>query len=278
MTNTINTPLKKFAVIGDPIDHSLSPYIQHQFAKALGHQIDYQKIHCQTQAFEQTVKDFFASGGSGLNVTAPFKQAAAALVSASTKEASVNTLWLAKQAQSADVEKLQIKGCSTDGIGFIKALNNQGVALSNQRLLIIGAGGVTQALMPALISASCQRIHIANRTATKYQHWLSDVVTGSSLTDITNRSFDLVINALSIKDPKQYPSLPVSLSASAIGYDINYGENALAFKQAFIALGGNPNNFIDGWGMLVEQAAESYQIWHGVRPNTQPLIASGPPL
>ena len=262
-----------YAVFGDPIKHSKSPRIHQIFAEQTGQVLEYKAQEVPAEQFSAAVAVFFANGGKGLNCTIPLKELAWAYAAVKTERASmakaVNTL-----ALQADGSLL---GDNTDGIGLVTDLmSNHGVALAGSRILILGAGGASRGIIAPLLEQSVQALVIANRTldkainlAAEFQH--KGVVKGCGFSDLKNQSFDLIINATSTSLSGQLPPLPEALLATnGVCYDLAYSNEPTVFVKW-----GQENQALkslDGLGMLVEQAAEAFFIWRGVRPRTEPVI------
>ena len=266
--------LNRCAVIGNPVNHSMSPYIHASFARQFDIELSYEKIQAEPSNFEKTVMQFFADGGRGMNVTVPFKSKAAKLVDqcsvvAKTSD-SVNTIY-------KDASTGLLVGDSTDGHGWTADIQRLAISLNNKNILLIGAGGAARIIINQLQSASCGIIHVCNRTEERAQQLANKQVTASGLQDIPGIQWDLIINTLSVGWQGSYPEINIKISPQTKAYDLNYGSGAEAFKQFFIGRGGQGSFFYDGWGMLVEQAAASFFIWWGKRPSTAALIANGPP-
>ncbi|OTG88011.1 shikimate dehydrogenase [Acinetobacter sp. ANC 4558] len=260
---------KNFAVIGNPIEQSRSPELHHAFAKKMGIELSYTKRLAPLDGFIANINDFFSQGGTGLNVTVPFKEQAFQQCTVLTSRAkiakAVNTLWM---------ENGQLHGDNTDGQGLVDAINGLNWKLENSRILIIGAGGATRGVIYPLIQAGVQEIVIVNRTLARAEQLVDDLknaipnikLRAISLQDLTG-NFDLVINAT---------------SASLTGDSLTLPDH-LHFKYAYEMAYGKPSTFLDqakirdiptseGYGMLVGQAIESFSIWHGVRPNLKDFI------
>ncbi|HLQ86320.1 MAG TPA: shikimate dehydrogenase [Salinisphaeraceae bacterium] len=265
----------EYAVIGNPVAHSRSPEIHAAFARQTHQAISYQRLPCELDAFAMTVQAFFERGGMGLNVTLPFKQQAAAFadhVSARAQAAgAVNTLL--RQTDGT------IAGDNTDGIGLVRDVGtNLQLALAGTRVLILGAGGAVRGVCAPLLASSPATLVIANRTVAKAQAIATlfdqqGPITASSLPDMAQLGpFDLVINAISAGLQGDMPELPAGLfAANAAAYDMIYADQPTPFLRWAAAQDVAQRR--DGFGMLVEQAAESFHLWRGVRPHTQPVIA-----
>ncbi|MFT5451469.1 MAG: shikimate dehydrogenase [Enterobacterales bacterium] len=265
--------LNRFAVIGNPVSHSQSPSIHQAFAEQYGIKLSYEKLLSEPEDFQQSVLQFFAEGGQGLNITTPFKADAAALadrcsVMAELSE-SVNTLYL-------DKDSGELVGESTDGAGWFEDAKRLSINLSGARVLVIGAGGAARVVINQLLLESVQLIHVCNRTLSKAEKLIDSGVTASNLEEIPSNSWDLIINTLSVGWQGNYPTLNVEVCASTKAYDLNYGQGAEAFQKWFLEAGGLSANSYEGWGMLVEQAALSFSIWLNKKPDTTALIEKGP--
>lgn len=272
---TANT-VARFAVVGHPIAHSQSPFIHQEFARQTGLELNYEKILAPLDGFEDTVRQFFASGGKGLNITVPFKQEAWQLARAhlsprAARAAAVNTLWMQGNA---------LHGCNTDGAGLVTDLRRLGHDPEGQRILLLGAGGAARGAIPALLEAGCQRLHIANRTASRASQLAADfddmaaqhsVRLGAS--GLTNAAgpWDIVVNATSSSlDAATAFDITLDYAASALAYDMAYGAQPTIFMEQARQQGATHR--ADGLGMLVGQAAVSFEIWHGVRPDPEPVL------
>lgn len=265
----------RYAVFGQPIAHSQSPRIHAAFARAQGIALDYRAIDASPQDFAAALEAFAADGGVGANVTLPHKEAAFALCATTTSRAqragAVNTLLRKGERWHGD---------NTDGIGLVRDLTGrQGLDLRGRRVLLLGAGGAARGVAPALLDAGILELVVANRSPERADA-LADAMNEpgraiSAYWDALRElgDFELVINATSAgRDEGGAFQLPLSLVNSlTTAVDLNYGEAAIAFL-AWARAAGCRNSF-DGLGMLVEQAAESFQLWHGVRPDTSEVYA-----
>lgn len=266
-------PLKKYAVMGHPVAHSQSPRIHAAFAQQCGIRLAYTAIQVDPGGFAQAVDQFRANGGSGLNVTVPFKREACALAQQLSARArlagAVNTLTFAHDG---------IVGDNTDGAGLMRDLENLHITLANKRILIVGAGGAVRGILAPLHAAQPATLVIANRTVDKARELLDLLGTDSTaracgLHELASTPFDLVINATAASLHGEVPPLPDHLFAPhALAYDLMYAAQATPFMQWAQAHGAARS--ADGLGMLVEQAAESFFIWHARRPQTQTVIAA----
>ncbi|RLA04903.1 MAG: shikimate dehydrogenase [Gammaproteobacteria bacterium] len=262
----------RFAVIGNPVAHSQSPHIHQSFAQQFSVNLSYKKILTDEAQLKKVVDQFFADGGKGLNVTTPFKSAAAALADSCSEVAkasnSVNTLYL-------DPDTGLLVGDSTDGRGWLTDIHRLKIALEGSNVLIIGAGGAARVLVSQLLCEPVARLHVCNRTKQRAEELVDSKVTASGLDDIPENNWNLIINTLSVGWQGQYPSIMACVNKETCAYDLNYGKGAVAFKKWFIQSGGQVGLFNDGWGMLVEQAAASFNIWWNKKPDTKELISSG---
>lgn len=264
-----------YAVMGNPISHSKSPHIHAAFAKQTGQRLSYSAIQVDPGGFEQAVGNFRATGGKGLNITVPFKQEAWTLVDErserATQAGAVNTI-------SFDGDGKTI-GDNTDGVGLVRDLiDNNGIALRDTRILLLGAGGAVRGVLGPLIEQHPSEIVIANRTAEKAVQLAETFdchvkVRGCGFGDIGDQSFDLIINGTAASLQGDLPPIPdTAVSSSTSCYDMMYGKEPTVFMQWATEHGAA--KVIDGLGMLVEQAAESFYIWRGVRPETDEVIAT----
>lgn len=255
--------LKQFAVIGNPIEQSRSPELHHAFAKKMAIHLQYRKILAPLDGFIEHVTTFFQQGGSGLNVTVPFKEQAFAhcdVLSARAKIAkAVNTLWM---------QDGQLYGDNTDGQGLVDAIQALGWKLNQSRVLILGAGGATRGVIYPLVCAGVQHIVIANRSLARAEQLVTDLQPAVGQADLDAISldqlsghFDLIINATSASLSGEALLLPEQLSFDH-AYEMAYGKASSFLDQAQAR--GIPN--ADGYTMLVGQAIESFSIWNGVRP------------
>jgi shikimate dehydrogenase len=260
----------RYAVIGHPVAHSKSPWIHAEFARATGQDIEYQRIEAPLDGFAQVVDQFRAAGGRGANVTLPFKEQAYLYcrgeASARARTAlAVNTLIFAGGG---------VRGDNTDGIGLLRDITlNLGRAIAGLRVLLMGAGGAAQGVLGPLLGAGPQRLVVVNRTADKARSLARrcGAAAGLGYGELGGDQFDLLINATSAGLAGEAPPLPAGVFApGALGYDMVYGRDTpfLAMARAAGA------EACDGTGMLVEQAAESFLLWRGLRPETAPVIAA----
>jgi shikimate dehydrogenase len=263
----------RYAVFGQPIKHSKSPRIHQLFAEQTGQSLTYSAQEVSAEQFVNSVKAFFAEGGKGLNCTVPLKELAWAFADHNSERAqlskAVNTLALQPDGS--------ILGDNTDGQGLITDLiTNHAILLSNIRILILGAGGASRGIIAPILEQSPKSLTIANRTVDKAvilaaEFHSKGVVTASGFDDLKNRQFDLIINATSASLSEQLPPLANdSLVHHGICYDLAYANTPTAFVRW--GLENHALKSLDGLGMLVEQAAEAFFIWRGIRPKTRAII------
>jgi shikimate dehydrogenase len=266
--------MDKYAVIGNPIEHSKSPQIHAAFAKQTGEAVEYGRILGDPDDFPGDVRRFLADGGLGLNVTVPFKEQAWSLADELSPGAhtagAVNTL--------IRLEDNRLRGENTDGVGLVRDLTvNQGFRLQGKRILILGAGGAARGVIRPLLEQRPKRTIIANRTAVKAYSLASGVaaygqVAGCGLDELEGMQFDLIINATAAGLQGEVPPIPGSvLAKGGWCYDMLYGDRITAFQRW--GREHRAARSLDGLGMLVEQAAESFRLWRGILPETSPVIA-----
>jgi shikimate dehydrogenase len=269
----MNTKIDHYAVMGNPISHSKSPLIHAAFAEQTGQALEYNTILVELEDFEQAVQRFQTLGGKGLNITVPLKEAAWAFADQRSERAelagAVNTLWFDEQGQCCAE--------NTDGVGLVRDLtDNHAYQIAGKRLLILGAGGAVRGVLEPLLKAAPQNCVIANRTVSKAEA-LAELFSGhgnikaSSYEALQGQSFDLIINGTSASLQGKLPPLPEGLlNKGGWCYDMMYANTATTFMQWAKAQGAT--GVLDGLGMLVEQAAESFYIWRGIRPETGAVI------
>ena len=265
----------RYAVIGNPVAHSRSPWIHARFAEQLDENIEYGALLSPLDGFKATVHGFRAAGGQGANVTLPFKEEAFALSTQLSSRAqavgAVNTLIFSAAG---------IHGDNTDGYGLARdLLHNLGFPIAGRRVLLLGAGGAARGVLQPLLEEGPAVITVANRTVEKARLLVgrlprgqSSPVVGCAYDELAGESFDLVINATSAGlTDTPLPLPPRLFSAGSLAYDMVYGRDT-AFLRAARADGAAGTS--DGLGMLVEQAAESYFQWRGARPLTAKVLAA----
>jgi shikimate dehydrogenase len=266
----------RYAVIGNPIAHSKSPIIQNAFAAQTGQDMAYERLLAPLDGFRATVERFAAEGGKGLNVTIPFKLEAFDVASAATERATlagaVNTLKRVGDAWHAD---------NTDGVGLVRDLvHNRGVDVRGRAIAILGAGGAVRGIVKPLLDAGAASITVSNRTmpkaeaiATQFSRYgRVEAVAPSAL---GGRAHAVVINATSLgmggTAVDAFPFPGSIFAPGAFAYDLIYSDKPTAFMRWAREHGAAGAG--DGMGMLIEQAAESFALWRGVRPDTKPVFA-----
>lgn len=257
----------QYAVIGNPVEHSLSPRIHAMFAAETAQAISYGALTAPLDGFAAAAGEFFDGGGSGLNVTVPFKQDAWRWVAnhdaAAAASGAVNTIV---------PEDGAFRGCNTDGIGLVTDLtDNLGWTLSGARVLLLGAGGAARGVLPALLAAAPARITLANRTESRALEVAAafDGLHTSPLADVEG-GWDVVLNATSASMGGPALALPDTCVSGAACYDLFYTLDAPTPFCAWAEQHGARAS-ADGLGMLIEQAAEAFHLWRGVRPSTMPV-------
>ncbi len=262
-------------MMGNPIAHSLSPRIHRQFAEQCGQSLSYEAILVETDGFAAAVDEFQANGGKGLNITLPFKLQAFALADERSPRAeragAVNTLVLRDDGSRY--------GDNTDGAGLLRDLaDNHGIMLRGENILILGAGGAVRGALEPLLSAHPQRLVIANRTVSRAESLVDDFsalgpLEAVSFEALAGQGFSLIVNGTAAGVSGQVPPIPDDvLLPGGTCYDMFYASEATAFVRWGQAHGASKT--LDGLGMLVEQAAESFFIWRGLRPKTHQVIES----
>lgn len=257
----------RYAVIGNPVSHSKSPWIHAAFARATQQQIEYTRIEAPLGGFAVTVNRFRESGGRGANVTLPFKSEAFALCGEHVSPR-------ARAAQAANTllfEGDTVRGDNTDGVGLVNDLRNLKRPVTGRVVLLIGAGGAAQGVLGPLLAENPACLVVANRSVDKAHALAARFGAASaSFAELKGRHFDLVINATSAGLSGEAPALPGDVfRPGALAYDMVYGRDTPFLAMARAAGAATS----DGSGMLVEQAAESFYLWRGVRPDTAPVLA-----
>lgn len=264
-----------YAVVGNPISHSKSPRIHSLFARQTGEPVEYTAIQAPLDDFAGTVRNFFARGGQGLNVTVPFKEQAWSLADRRTPEAekagAANTLYINGEGLlTAD---------NTDGTGLVTDLTRtHNVSLQGKRLLVLGAGGAVRGVLGPLMATGPAAITVANRTVSRAQALVNlfrDEAAGVALSACgfaaPAEPFDVIINGTSASLQGDLPPLsPNVIGADTVVYDMMYSLTTTTFNQW--ALNQGAHRVYDGLGMLVEQAAEAFRIWRGIRPQTTSVM------
>ena len=267
------TTIDRYGVMGYPVSHSRSPVIHRLFALQTNQNIQYELLQVAPDKLETAVRQFQRTGGKGLNITVPHKGEVAKLCDQLSERAStagaVNTL---------SFRQGEIHGENTDGIGLLRDLAiNLGITLEGANILILGAGGATRGIVGPLLEMQPSSLRIANRTLDKAQA-LADHFSRSgpvsacrfNVVPVTEK-YDLIINATSAGLQGDAPPYPAAaISADTFCYDLSYGLKPTPFS--IWARENGAENSVMGWGMLVEQAAESFHMWRGVRPDTAPVL------
>ena len=271
----MSTAPDRYAVLGNPVAHSQSPFIHAEFARQTGQHVDYTRVLCAMDGFAEAVRGFAASGACGVNVTIPFKFQAAALARVVTPRAML--------AQAANVLRFDDDGWladNTDGIGLVRDLQrNAGIALQGRRLLLVGAGGAASGVLGPLLQTRPAELRLVNRSADRAQALvqrhaaLADAcgvrLSAGGLTD-AGEAYDLVLNgSTSSLGGLAAPVPDRVLKPGALALDMMYGPAVRPFMAWAERLGATPR---DGLGMLVEQAAEAFFLWRGVQPDTPPVL------
>ncbi|WP_119152998.1 shikimate dehydrogenase [Caldimonas tepidiphila] len=269
--------MDRYAVAGNPVEHSKSPCIHARFAEQTGQALEYTRLLVPLDAFAPTLREFAAGGAKGCNVTVPFKFEAFAAAARATPRATL--------AQAANTLRFDADGWladNTDGAGLVRDLrHNAGFDLAGRSLLLIGAGGAAAGALGPLIEAGLRRVVVSNRSAERAQALVQrhaalaqrcGVALDAATLDGCGEGFDLVVNGTAAS--LQGAGVPVSgrvLARGALAVDLMYGPAAVGFLQWAAEHGAQGR---DGLGMLVEQAAESFALWRGVRPDTAPVLAA----
>lgn len=264
---------KRYVLFGHPVGHSWSPFIHGLFARQLGDTIEYKLVDVAPEGFRKAVIDFFVGRGHGANVTVPHKQAAAEVVNEMTPRAeragAVNTI----TAQTG----AKLSGDNTDGAGLVVDLRvNLGIQIADRRILMLGAGGAVRGVLEPLLNEDPAALVIANRTPARAHELAREFVdlghvTGGGLDAICHGPWDIVINGTSASLAGEVPELPHGIfGPDTLCYDMAYGRGDTPFMKWASARGAV--RVRKGFGMLVEQAAESYLLWRGVRPVTAPVL------
>jgi shikimate dehydrogenase len=273
----VNQPQEpdQYGVVGHPVGHSWSPFIHGMFARATAQSLVYRMFDIAPANFRREILKLFANGVRGLNITLPHKQAAAELVNELTPRAAraqaVNTI--------AFFDDTTLLGDNTDGAGLTADLErNLKLDLADRRLLILGAGGAVRGVLGPLLEREFGDVTIANRTPHKALNLVAEfadmgALSGCSFADLKGPPYDLIVNGTSAGLQGEMPFLPADIvGPQTVCYDMSYGRGDTPFTRWANSL--HAARAVKGWGMLVEQAAESCFLWRGIRPNTQPVMAA----
>jgi len=273
MTEHLTTD--RYGVMGHPISHSKSPVIHARFAEQTGQSIVYRAIDVLPGDFARAIAAFHAEDGKGLSITLPFKEEAKDLMDTLTPRAqranAVNTIRFDDAGGK--------HGDNTDGIGLIRDLEENRIPVSNRRVLLLGAGGAARGIVGPLLDEGPHELMVANRTPEKavklVRQFASDgPIRGCGLDELGSASFDLIINATSASLSGEVPAIADTvLRPRGWCYDLMYD---ISQPTAFVRWGRQrgASQSVDGLGMLVEQAAEAFYLWRGIRPHTHPVIAA----
>ena len=264
----------QYGVMGHPVAHSMSPFIHGVFARQTDQKISYRLLDVIPEKFAAEVRKFAAQGGKGLNITVPHKVAAFEITETNTRRAeaarSANTLVLGEDGE--------ILADNTDGAGLVTDLvENLNFKLEDRRILILGAGGAVRGLLGPVIAQNPKLVVIANRTPNNAlelvdELGISSFVETTGLDELTDNPFHLIINGTSANLFDKRPPISADLfTRHTLCYDLNYGRQETPFTRWAAQNGARATM---GWGMLVEQAAESFYMWRGVKPNTIPVLQS----
>ena len=267
------TTLDRYGVMGYPVSHSRSPVIHRLFALQTNQELQYELLQVAPEKLETAVRQFQRTGGKGLNITVPHKSEVVKLCDHLSERAdtagAVNTL---------SFRDGEIHGDNTDGIGILRDLViNLGTAIEGVNILILGAGGATRGIVGPLLEMQPASLRIANRTIDKAEALAdrfsqSGPVSACSFNAVpVDEKYDLIINATSAGFKGEAPPYPAAaVSSDTLCYDLSYGLKPTPFSEWALKKGAERS--VMGWGMLVEQAAESFNIWRGVRPDTAPVL------
>jgi shikimate dehydrogenase len=267
-----------YAVIGHPVAHSKSPFIHARFAEQTGERVEYRPLLAPVDGFADTVRAFVAAGGRGLNVTVPFKLEAHALANRHSARAAaagaVNTLRFGPDGE--------IFGDNTDGVGLVRDIEaNLGLRLQGARIALLGAGGAARGAVLPMLERAPRSLTIVNRTAAKASalaqqfaaaaHEAGCSLSGGGPDVVAQEPYDVIINATAGSLDAALPECDARAFGSAtLAYDMMYGARPTVFMLHARSLGARA---ADGLGMLVEQAAESFFVWRGMRPDSTAVLA-----
>jgi shikimate dehydrogenase len=276
MANNSKSVPDRYALVGHPVEHSRSPLIHTVFARQTNQRLTYELIDAEPAAFETAVRGFGAAGGKGLNVTVPHKEAAFALCkghsAAAQAAGAVNTI---------SFKDGRLHGDNTDGAGFIRDVTvNQQQSLTGRRIIVLGAGGAARGIVGPLLAERPAELTIANRTQERADRLVAQLngpqIVACAFAELAELPpFDVLINATSAGLKGDAPPFPASLvGPNSFCYDLVYGTADTPFVTW--AKGHGAERAVQGWGMLVEQAAEAFAIWRGIRPDTKPLLKQIP--
>jgi shikimate dehydrogenase len=263
----------RYAVFGNPISQSKSPFIHGEFARQFGEDMSYEKVEAPLDGFAATVREFIAAGGRGINVTVPFKVEAAVLADERREAAAI-----CGASNCLKFEDGKIIAENFDGVGLLRDIEvNLGLPLKGARVLIAGAGGAARGAVVPLLEAGASEVVIANRTLARAEEIRDLLATRGPITacgyDAIEGGFDLVLNSTSASLTGALPPIPpAAFAGCALAYELAYGKGKTPFLR--LAEQNGAARLADGVGMLVEQAAEAFFWWRGKRPETAPVIAA----
>ena len=262
----------QYALFGYPVQHSWSPFIHGMFARQTGQDMAYRLHESPPERFRSDALAFFTGGGCGINVTLPHKRAAADLVNELTPRAQ-----LADAVNTVVRRDEQLIGDNTDGAGLLADLTrNLGLTFDSPRILVLGAGGAARGALQPLLSLEPRLMVVANRNAERAEALAAEFadlgpVSGCAFGRLEHHRFDLIVNATSASLRGEVPLIPIGVvDSTSVCYDMAYGVGDTAFVAWAKRLGAAHAE--QGWGMLVEQAAEAFELWRGVRPDTRPVL------
>jgi shikimate dehydrogenase len=272
MTNNNKSAPDRYGLVGHPVQHSRSPLIHTVFARQTGQRLTYELIDAEPAEFETAVRGFGAAGGKGLNVTVPHKETAFELCDETSTAAraagAVNTI---------SIVRGRLRGDNTDGIGFIRDVTvNQRELLTGRRIVVLGAGGAARGIIGPLLAEQPSEVTIANRTKERAEQIVASfagtALVAHGFAELPSQApYDVLINATSAGLKGEPPPFPASLvGPHSFCYDLVYSAGPTPFVVWANEHGAR--RAVQGWGMLVEQAAESFAIWRGVRPDTKALL------
>jgi shikimate dehydrogenase len=276
MANNAKRTLDRYGLVGHPVEHSRSPLIHTVFARQTAQRLTYELIDAEPAEFETAVRGFGAAGGKGLNITVPHKEAAFALCKEKSEAAD-----LAGAVNTISFVAGTLRGDNTDGIGFLRDVTvNLREPVAGARIVVLGAGGAARGILGPLLNEKPEKLTVANRTKERADALVARFkaagLSACTFAELSTQGpFDMLINATSAGLKGDTPPFPASLvGPDTFCYDLVYGIGDTPFVAWAKSHGAV--RAAHGWGMLVEQAAESFMIWRGVRPDTKPLLKQIP--
>ena len=265
--------IERYGVMGYPVSQSRSPLIHRLFSMQMNQRIQYELLQVSPEQLETAILQFRRTGGKGLNITVPHKSEVVRLVDHLSDRAAA-----AGAANTLSFKKNEVYGDNTDGVGLIRDLTiNQDVTIEDARILILGAGGATRGIVGPLLEMKPELLQVANRSMGKAQ-MIADIFASAGPVNACQfdavpvvKPYDIIINATSAGLKGEEPPWPsAAISTDTFCYDLSYGLKPTPFSTWAKDAGAKKS--VMGWGMLVEQAAESFNIWRGVRPETGPVL------